>query len=71
MIAYFLGAILLVGIPFLLYCLWNVARELKPRRSNIVVSQSSIVSRSRAVPTSGFRTHNQVIQLQEPRRSAS
>jgi hypothetical protein len=41
MIAYALGLILAVGIPFLLYCLWNFARELSSRTSTTVLSSSS------------------------------
>lgn len=41
MITYALGLILAVGIPFLLYCLWNFSRELRPRKSTAVLSSSS------------------------------
>ena len=37
MTAYSLLIILAVGIPFLLYCLWNFSRELRPRTSNAVL----------------------------------
>jgi hypothetical protein len=69
MAAYFLVAILLVGIPFLLYCLWSFARDLKPHRSRLVVSTSS--TRSHAVQISTFRTQPKIIHLQEQSRSAS
>jgi len=71
MIQYFLAAILLVGIPFLLYCLWNFARELKPYRSSVVVLPSSSAVPFRAVPISSFKTEPRAIRLQHPSRSAS
>ena len=69
MIQYFLTAILLVGIPFLLYCLWSFGRELNPHRSSVAVS--SRAARSRAVPVSSFRTKLQVVHFQAQSRSAS
>jgi len=71
MIVYFLLAILLVTIPFLLCCLWNFARELKPHRPSSVVSPGLKVTRSRGVPISSFRTTSHVIHLQEHSRSVS
>lgn len=46
MTGYLLILILAVGIPFLLYCLWNFARELSPHMSAVFVSSS--VSRPNA-----------------------
>jgi hypothetical protein len=40
MAPYALALILLLGIPFLLYCLWNFARELKPRKSRVFAHSS-------------------------------
>lgn len=37
MAPYALALILLLGIPFLLYCLWNFAREVKPRRKRALM----------------------------------
>ena len=71
MIQYFLAAILLVGIPFLLYCLWNFGRELNPHRSSVVVWPGSKVARSRAVPISSFITKPQGVRFQALSRSAS
>ena len=71
MIPYFLAAILLVGIPFLLYCLRNFGGELNPHRSGVVVSNGSRVAQSRAVPVSSFRTKPQVVHFQAHSRSAS
>ena len=71
MIQYFLAAILLVGIPFLLYCLWSFARELKPNRSGAVVSSRSSVAPTRAVPITNFRTQPQFVRLQEQSRIVS
>ena len=40
MTTYLLALILALGIPFLLYCLWNFGRELRPRTSTrCLVSQ--------------------------------
>jgi hypothetical protein len=71
MIPYFLAAILLVGIPFLLYCLWGFSRDLNPHRSSVVVRPGSRVARSRALPISSFRTKPQVVDFQAQSRSAS
>jgi hypothetical protein len=35
-----LALIPLLAIPFLLYCLWNFARELKPHKKRAFVSSS-------------------------------
>jgi hypothetical protein len=37
MALYVLAPVLLLGIPFLLYCLWNFTRELKPRNTRVFV----------------------------------
>lgn len=71
MIQYFLAAILLVGIPFLVYCLWSFGRELNPRKSTVVVWPESRVTRSRAVPISSHRTKPQAVHFQAQSRSAS
>jgi hypothetical protein len=56
MTAYLLLVILAVGIPFLLYCLWNFSREFRPRTSRAVLSSraSHRVALS-AIPLSRFR----------------
>jgi hypothetical protein len=41
MTAYLLLVILAVGIPFLLYCLWNFSRELRPHTSSAVLPSHS------------------------------
>jgi len=71
MIMYFLVFILLAGIPFLLFCLWNFARDLRPRGSTALVSLRSSVAKSRDVPIMTFRTQPQVVHLKEQSRSAS
>ena len=71
MIADFVVTILLVGIPFLLYCLWNFGRELKSHRSRIVVSPISSAAHAPAIPISSFRTRSFVVRLHERSRSAS
>jgi hypothetical protein len=72
MIAYALALILAVGIPFLLYCLWNFARELRPRTSAAVLSSSSPrhVALS-AIPMSRFRSQPHTVQLRHQSRTAS
>ena len=64
MIAYAFALILAVGIPFLLYCLWNFSRELRPSRSASVLSSSSPhqVALS-ATPMSRFRSQPHTVQL--------
>ncbi len=45
MTTYLLALILAVGIPFLLYCLWNFGRELRPRTSRAVLSSQFVAPR--------------------------
>jgi hypothetical protein len=72
MIAYLLAAILALGIPFLLYCLWNFARELRPHRSRAVLSSSSSRRVALAtVPMSRFRSEPHIVQLRDEGRAAS
>lgn len=71
MTAYFLVGILLIGIPFLLYCLWSFARDLKPHRSGVVVSTSAKSARAHAIQISMIRTQPNITHLQEHSRSAS
>jgi hypothetical protein len=71
-VAYVLVLILALGVPFLLYCLWNFARELRPRRSRAVLSSSSSrpVALS-AIPMSRFRSRVHTVQLRDQGRTAS
>ena len=72
MTAYLLVFILAVGIPFLLYCLWNFARELKPHRSGVVVSSAlTQADMLRTVPKSQFRSRPQIVSLRNEGRAAS
>ena len=75
MAAYLLVLILVVGIPFLLYCLWNFSRELRPRRSASFLSSSSSSSPRQvalnAMPMSRFRSQPKTIQLRQQGRTAS
>ncbi len=72
MTAYLLLLILAVGIPFLLYCLWNFARELKPHRSRAVVSSPfTRPDEFRTVPASLFRSRPQIVSLRNEGRAAS
>jgi hypothetical protein len=72
MTAYLLLLILAVGIPFLLYCLWNFARELKPHRSGAVLSipltRPDVL---RTMPPSQFRSRPQIVSLRNEDRAAS
>jgi hypothetical protein len=72
MISYALALILAVGIPFLLYCLWNFSRELRPRTSTAVVSSSSQrqVTLS-AIPMRRFRSQRHTVELRHQGRIAS
>ena len=72
MTAYLLALILALGIPFLLYCLWNFGRELRPRTSRAVLSSSS--SRRVAlsvIPMSRFRSQPHSVQLRDEGRAVS
>jgi hypothetical protein len=72
MVPYVLALILAVGIPFLLYCLWNFSRELRPRSSASVLSSSSPTQVAlSAIPMSRFRSQPHTIQLRHQRRTAS
>jgi hypothetical protein len=72
MAAYVLVLILAVGIPFLLYCLWNFSCELRPRRSPSFLSSSSPRQVAlNAMPMSRFRSQPQTIQLRHQGRAAS
>lgn len=72
MIAYLLALILILGVPFLLYCLWNFARELKPHRSRAVLTYGSPHRQApRVAPTSRFRSKPSVVHLRDEGRTAS
>lgn len=72
MTAYLLFLILAGGIPFLLYCLWNFARELRPQRSAALVS--SRVSSPHTIwtiPATHVRNRPRIVSLQNEGRAAS
>jgi hypothetical protein len=72
MIAYLFVLILAVGIPFLLYCLWNFSRELRPRTSSVVLpSRSSHRAALSEIPLSRFRSQPNAVQLRHQSRVAS
>jgi hypothetical protein len=72
MTAYVLLLILILGIPFLLYCLWNFGRELRPRKSHAVFSSGSRrPSPLGAVPVSQLRGRPHTVQVQGESRMAS
>jgi len=72
MTVYLLVLILAVGIPFLLYCLWNFSRELRPRTSMAgLPSHSSHRIALSAIPMSRFRSQPHAVQLRHQSRAAS
>ncbi len=72
MTVYLLVLILAFGIPFLLYCLWNFSRELRPRTSGAVLSShSSHPVELSATPMSRFRSQPHAVQLRHQSRTAS
>ena len=72
MTAYFLILILTVGIPFLLYCLWNFARELRPHGSAALVS-SRVTAPNRlwSIPATHMRDRPRIVSLRNESRAAS
>jgi hypothetical protein len=60
---YMLAAILVVGIPFLLYCLWNFSREIKPRKAPVFFSAVPTWSSVPAMPVSRPRRQNASLKL--------
>jgi hypothetical protein len=72
MTAYLLVLILAVGIPFLLYCLWNFARELRPRRSAaLVTSRVPSPNTIWTLPATHVRNRPQIVPLRNESRAAS
>lgn len=72
MIVYLLALILILGVPFLLYCLWNFARELKPHRSTAVLTYGSPHRHAlRVAPTSRFRSQPSVVHLRDEGHAVS
>jgi hypothetical protein len=58
MAVYVLAAILTVGIPFLLYCLWNFSRELKSRNAGTFFSTFPTVSSVQPIPPARVNRQN-------------
>lgn len=72
MTAYLLVLILALGIPFLLYCLWNFSRELRPRTSSAILpSHASHKVALSATRLSRFRSQPHALQLRHQSRTAS
>jgi hypothetical protein len=72
MTAYLLVLILAVGIPFLLYCLWNFARELRPHRSAAPVSSRvTIPSTIWTIPATHIRNRPRIVSLRNEGHAAS
>ena len=71
MTTYLLALILALGIPFLLYCLWNFGRELRPRTSRAALSPNSSRIALSAAPMSRFRSQPHIVQLRDEGRAAS
>jgi hypothetical protein len=60
---YMLAAILAVGIPFLLYCLWNFSRELNGRNAHPFFSTVPTWSSVQAISVSRPRSENTSFKL--------
>ena len=72
MTVYVFAFIVIVGVPFLLYCLWNFDRELRPRRSSASLTSTSFGRKSTPlVPVSGFSRPHRIAPLLQNRRTAS
>lgn len=72
MTVYVLALVLTVGVPFLLYCLWNFGRELRPRRSAATLYSPSFGQNSpRPVAVSGLSRTTRAVPLLQKRRTAS
>ena len=72
MTTYLLVLILALGIPFLLYCLWNFGRELRPHTSRAALSsRSSLRVALSSAPMSRFRSQPHMVQLGDEGRAAS
>lgn len=72
MTAYLLALIPALGVPFLLFCLWNFSRELRRRTSSAVLpSHSSHRIAVSATPMSRFRTQPHAFELRHQSRTAS
>ena len=70
MTAYLLALILALGIAFLLFCLWNFGRELRPRTSRAALSASS--SRiALSASMSRFRSQPHIVHLRDEGRMVS
>ena len=55
MAIYLLGVIVFVGIPFLLYCLWHFANEIRPRKSAVSSSLCQQMGALRVIRMSQFK----------------
>lgn len=72
MTAYLLVLILAVGIPFLLYCLWNFARDLRPHRSAAHLSSHVTTPNTIwTVPATRLRNRPRIVSLRNEGRAAS
>jgi len=72
MVPYVFALIPVAAVPFLLYCLWNFEREIRPHRSN----RSRVVLSSTPPPRNTLRAIQRsgdprILQLQDERRSVS
>ena len=72
MAAYLLVFILAVGIPFLLYCLWNFARDLKPHKPAAPVSlHMTSTNGTTTIPQSRAGNLPRIVALRDESRAAS
>ena len=72
MTTYLLVLILAAGIPFLLYCLWNFARELRPHSSAAVMS-SRVTGLNTIRPPQATQVRNRprIVSLENEGRAVS
>lgn len=71
MTAYLIVLIPALGIPFLLYCLWNFSRELRPRTSGAVLPSHASHRVALSATLSRFRSQPHALQLRHQSRTAS
>ena len=70
MTAYVFALLGFAAVAFLLYCLWNFAQDMKPRRSKVELS-SSLPHRAelRVIPLPQFRVPSNIVELGNERHA--
>jgi hypothetical protein len=64
MAVYVLAPVLLVGVPFLLYCLWNFSREIRPRNAPVFFSAVPTLGSAQRTPALLQRLQNASFDLE-------